>query len=513
MSNSNEMENNNHINSDKSANHHQTCLIDEFLLNALKQEFIEDLNTRLNIEKCAICNRLTQQRYLKHLGSNLPSRTIQILQEIIDRHTPLDSVKLCKDHCHKDLIIQGSIPKYSKLNNVYFDECPNEISSLNIFERLLIQKAKVFQTIVKLKSYSSNFSKNAIPALKGLAIHLPLNNEHTNQFIINTLPNYEALNIFIESLPTKNNIVWRSLVDLKKVFCAIQWLKLNHPLYQNIIVDKQSNINLYKSLTFVKNDTNTFYEIREMSNIQQRDTIPNLTQFTVMDLEKCDYNIPDIQKYTCKRINTTPLNATDKNIDIYCFPDIFPYGRAGMYENRPVRISPAMFARIQLMNQNPNARRNIQYIFSLLNNKDIRAAESGIYATLNATYATDLNNQNFQKKIAEEDKDTELNLRTVMTAVSNSKEYWAQVSSDLKAYNRHKGPATFFGTISPAEYNWQELYSFLMNNTSDLPRARQLSLSELINLEPMLVTFFLSNDLPHFSIKLYLIINIPYLEK
>ena len=199
-----------------------------------------------------------------------------------------------------------------------------------------------------------------------------------------------------------------------------------------------------------------------------------LTQFTVMDLEKSNFNIPDINKYTCKKIKTTPLNSTDQNIDILCFPDIFPYGRSNMYANRPYSISPAMFARIQLMNENPNERRNIQYIFSLLNNKDIRAAESGIYATLNATYANDMNSQNFQKKLDELDNDTEINLRTVMTAVSNSKEYWAHVSSDLKSHNRHKGPATFFGTISPAEYNWQELYTFLLNNTSDLTHARQL---------------------------------------
>ncbi len=42
-----------------------------------------------------------------------------------------------------------------------------------------------------------------------------------------------------------------------------------------------------------------------------------------------------------------------------------------MYDNRDIKVNPAMYIRWLIMQSQPNARRNVQFIFNNLNNKDI----------------------------------------------------------------------------------------------------------------------------------------------
>jgi hypothetical protein len=77
-----------------------------------------------------------------------------------------------------------------------------------------------------------------------------------------------------------------------------------------------------------------------------------------------------------------------------------------------------------------------------------------------------------------------------MSAVKNSKEYWKKVSLNLNAMNHHNGPATIFGTISPAEYDWDELYIFLKQRCTDVPGVEEMTLTQLMDLEPLFVSYY-----------------------
>jgi len=65
-----------------------------------------------------------------------------------------------------------------------------------------------------------------------------LSYETTHQHIQNTLPNADTMNIIVKGLPTKTNNIWRALVDLKKVFEALYWLKKNNNLYKDIKINQ-----------------------------------------------------------------------------------------------------------------------------------------------------------------------------------------------------------------------------------------------------------------------------------
>ncbi len=74
--------------------------------------------------------------------------------------------------------------------------------------------------------------------MKGIAIHLPLPCEATHDHVRDTLPSADKLNILIDSIPTKEKKIWRSLVNMKKVFTALKYLKIINPYYSSIkIID------------------------------------------------------------------------------------------------------------------------------------------------------------------------------------------------------------------------------------------------------------------------------------
>lgn len=73
---------------------------------------------------------------------------------------------ICKPYCF-EFIKTNKVPPYSVMNNMYLETSPCELKVLNFYERLLIQKAKCFQTIVQLKPYQRIFSHLTCPALKG----------------------------------------------------------------------------------------------------------------------------------------------------------------------------------------------------------------------------------------------------------------------------------------------------------------------------------------------------------
>jgi hypothetical protein len=453
------------------------------------REFQLDLAMKLDLNVCASCKKIYQNRYLAKIPKKISTGQRKILNLLFPDGFD-ERTKLCRNFCLTDIFSDEIVPKYSHLNNMFLSQTPEVLKSLNLWERMLIQRAKVFLTIIRLKGYNKSKYVKGLVALKGLAIHLPLTLEQTNQYVVDTLPNYNALNVLISSMPSKNNNIWRSLVSLQKVHNAAIWLKNNNKQYQDITINNPSMIPVYGMLHFSKNKENQAKNNESEAYVKiNNNQEPNLKQYTVCDFDKINVNISDINKYIGKRVVGNPLYNNDKNLDHWSFPDIFPYGVGGMYDERAHVVKNAMYARWAIFNENPTARRNIQYIFSLVHNKDIRAADSGIFASMN-TCKGNLNAKQFLNNIETHNDELDKKLFTTMSAVRNSKEYWAKTSSKLAALNQHFGPAHLYGTLSPAEYHWEELFLLLKSRCQDLTNIESLTLCELIEIEPVFVAWF-----------------------
>ena len=70
----------------------------------------------------------------------------------------------------------GVLPARCMLNGLMFDEIPKEIHHLNDYEKVLIQRAKAFQVVLKMKPVASKKlpPSHLINKVHGSTFHLPL---------------------------------------------------------------------------------------------------------------------------------------------------------------------------------------------------------------------------------------------------------------------------------------------------------------------------------------------------
>ncbi|KAJ8688062.1 hypothetical protein QAD02_023857 [Eretmocerus hayati] len=202
---------------------------------------------------CVSCERLCTSKYTTPVEKYLEPQVCEYLlgnedenstepsywQQLRSLYGPgeFETGFIC-DHCSKYLKV-NRLPSLCILNNLQTDTVPEEIRTLNRFEKMLIQRAKAFQCVVKLETVQ----KKNIPhhmkldQVKGRTFHLPLPLEATLEKLCkDTDPlnlNHELF-VLVRSNPTKKGVIWEDYVDINKIWTALRWLKANNPLYKNI---------------------------------------------------------------------------------------------------------------------------------------------------------------------------------------------------------------------------------------------------------------------------------------
>ena len=255
---------------------------------------------------------------------------------------------------------------------------------------------------------------------------------------------------------------------MENVFEALDWLKTNNRLYKDVIINRylskhQSEL-LFTETSEIESPRNNITVTKEKLEAYLQHTREEpLSHYTVIDIGKTNENVDDIEKFKMKKIQSIPITDRETNMDHLCFVDIFPKGRGGMYDMRPSTvIQPAMYLRWILHQSNASARRNTQYLFSAVNNKDVRAIDSGIFSTVRTSNIPNLTAKALINNVEQNAKQLETNLFNTMSAVRGTNEYWTGVTGDLKAFDQNFGPASWFITISTAEYDWDRLKEYLI---------------------------------------------------
>ena len=157
-----------------------------------------------------------------------------------------------------------------------------------------------------------------------------------------------------------------------------------------------------------------------------------------------------------------------------------------------------MYIKWILRQKIPTARRNLAYLFHLNHRKDMRAVDSGIFASINTTQMPGLNKKNLTNKLNSKDKQLETNLSTVMASVRGHSSYWSGICSDLELLDEILGPATFFVTLSCAEWFWEDLRLFLIHQNNDMANIESFSTNCLCALDPVSVSIYFHNKFESF---------------
>ena len=430
---------------------------------------------------CVSCERLCCSRKMVPV-SNYKKSYLELMKDLLDVSVELpDYWKQLKDY-YKDYeefncgfmcqfcmnkFKNNSLPSTCILNSLYVKDTPEEISTLNMYERILIQRAKAFQTVVKMgtvmKKNLPNYVK--IDKVKGRTFHLPLPLEETLEKIC---PDTDPLNtnheifVLIRSNPSKGKIIWEDYVDIKKIWRALHWLKCWNPLYAEIIIPSPEQIlNTLQDLELQyqdnskdtdkidNKDDNEEENENEATNLplaalltQKYQSDSFYEQYSIYPLHDKKMNNTDTKLYQMLKIYATALDVRGKDLDLKCFPDLYPFGMCGQHEQRRVRLREYDFIRSRLISKHSQFRLNIQYVFYLLHNNNIRQISAGIFHKLNVVnprqkYTAGELLQELEKN------QLESNMETIFARLRGTDAYWKRPRSDLDCMMKEYGPATF----------------------------------------------------------------------
>ena len=77
-----------------------------------------------------------------------------------------------------------------------------------------------------------------------------------------------------------------------------------------------------------------------------------------------------------------PIDNRQQQLDTMCFPVQFPDGRFRKYHPREVKISHSEYDKQRLLNKDSRFRKDPQYVFYLLSQKEMRELSAGVYNLL-----------------------------------------------------------------------------------------------------------------------------------
>ena len=352
------------------------------------------------------------------------------------------------------------MPPRCVLNGLKVVEVPNELSKLDCLSRQFIQRAKAYQTVVRLGTYTNKVPVyNSLKACKGNMFFLPLPMHKTMETLDDVEEAEVALSnpelyIIVNCKPTKDKVVWRSLVDVNDIKVALTKLKETNWLYQN--VDDTSVDEVSKEVIEVVSKASS-----TMLEKATDDDVAGFQYYTIRNLDNKLSIQSDIEQYKLLSIKEDPLDNRQKHLDVMCFPVLFPDGNFGKYHPREVKVSHSEYVKSRLLNKDSRFRKDPQYVFFLLWHKEMREIACGVYNLLKTSKSMPMSVANLLQKFEMNDEHLEANLNTMFQSVRGTKQYWFLRQSELQCMIRDAGPPTLFLTFSCAEYESPDIIDYL----------------------------------------------------
>ena len=337
---------------------------------------------------CCSCERLHQRKCVTKikLSDKLSSEVWPRLTSFITQNVHVPGTLYICNYC-KPLIKKNILPPRCVINGLQNISIPTEISKLDPLSMQLIQRAKCYQTVVRLSTYTAKVPiYNLLKACKGTMFFLPLPMNKTLETLKDSsiniagkcwLPNPELF-IIVNGKPTKGKVVWRNLVNVNHVKVAINKLKEINWLYKDITDDSVDEA--AKQVIEVVNSTSS-----AMLEKATKDDIASFQAFTIRNLDSKLSTESDTDQYKVINIQEDPLDNRQKYLDVMCFPGLFPNGNFGEFHPHEKKISHSEYIKSRLLNKDSRFRKNAQYVFYLLWQKEMRELSAGVYNLLKST--------------------------------------------------------------------------------------------------------------------------------
>ena len=206
---------------------------------------------------------------------------------------------------------------------------------------------------------------------------------------VDVLPDPE-LYILLDGRPTKDKVVWQSLVDVSDIKRAVKKLKETNWLYRNI--DESSVDDAGKNTIEVVNSTT--------SSLIERCSSADIAELEAYTICSIDEKLPlgsDIEHYKMLKVEEPALDNRLKFLDVLCFPVLFPSGKYGEFHPREVKLTFSEYIKSRLLNQDARFRKSPEFISFYLWQKELRELSSGICNVMKTTGKHGLSVKDFLK--------------------------------------------------------------------------------------------------------------------
>ena len=416
---------------------------------------------------CCSCNRLFQKkagtvvRFSDKIGTMWRMLKQHILKE--DPQAAHKKLFMCT-YC-KTALRRNDMSPRCVLNGLETVPIPAELAKLDCLSRQFVQKAKAYQTVVRLGTYTHKVpTYNSLKACKGTMFFLPLPLEKTmatlDEVEESDLPNPE-LYIIVNGKPTKNNVVWRNLLPINDIKAAVKKLSDINWLYKD--TDDTCIDTAAKEVIKVVNEAScTMLEKASDAEVSQ------FQCYTIRNLDNKLSTESDIEQYKLLNVTEKPLDNRQLHLDVMCFPVLFPDGKFGKYHPRQRKLSHAEYDKSRLLNKDPRFRKDPQYIFFLMWQKEMRELAAGVYNLMQSSRTAPMSVKNLLHQVQTSSDQLEANLSTMLQTVRGTKQYWFRKKGELLCIVREAGPPTLFLTFSCAEYEAPDIINYL-KTVNDVP--------------------------------------------
>lgn len=231
--------------------------------------------------------------------------------------------------------------------------------------------------------------------------------------------------VIINSKPTTQNIIWRSLIDIRKVKATVTKLQHINWLYKDIHDDAVDESAL-KVIEVVNKASSTMLVKANTSDIA------SFQSYTIRNLDNKLINTSDIDQYKLQNIKEEPINNRQAYLDVMCFPKLFPTGQFGEHHHRVKKITAANYIKSRLLNVDARFHKDPQYVFFLLWQKELRELNAGVYNVLKTYRSQPTNVNQLLSGVNSSDDELEHNLSTMLRSVRDTKQYWFHRFSEVK---------------------------------------------------------------------------------
>ena len=220
--------------------------------------------------------------------------------------------------------------------------------------------------------------------------------------------------------------MWRSLVNVYLVKIVAQKLKETNWLYKNVD-DKSVDEAAKQVIEVISNTTSTMVEKASASDIAA------FQAYTIRSLDNKLTSEPDIEQYKLLNIKE---DAREKYLNVMCFSVLFPTGQFGEHHPHQVKLRHCEYIKSRLLIKDPRFRKDPQYVFFLLWQKEMRKISSGVYNLLKSTRRQPMSVSALLHSVEARDEHLEANLSTMLQSVAKSS---SGIQNRVKVHDPYMG--------------------------------------------------------------------------